>query len=469
MRLLYLLGVLLCTLPACQPDPAPDYTFQPNATPNTSVTADEGRFVPRVQPPNPALDVPRERLTFDAAKGLEHRQPNGTIIRIPAAAFVDADGQVVTGPVDLDYREFHRAAEVLVSGIPMKATAADGTRGDMQTAGMLEIRAAQNGQPLALAPHQSIDLDVASHVNDGDYATWTLDESTGEWTPTGTSAARPNPTYPTPTKVTKPRRPAPAAPVAYRADRPVLDLDFNQKLLKDLRIPRGVLWQYAGAGGADDPAGRIDLRRTDWNFAELEPLPGKATYRLVLKNNDQTFRTEVAPTLKGKKLDAAMADYQQQMATYQRELRQVSGKELIQTEQAEFVRNLRLNNLGFHNFDLIRGMPGGVRVYASFDYGTGDEGLNRGTEVFLITNDGRSVLRYHPDHFDRFTFSAERDNKLVALLPGNRVATFSQADFDAQLPRLQAAAGTGYTFQMQVHPTPLQSAKDLDRLLRKLG
>ena len=471
MRLIYLSGLLLCGLFACQSDTNTDYTLQPADA--TAQVIDDGRFARNVvQPPNAALDVPTETLRFDAATGFTYQQPNGTTLTIPAGAFVDAQGNPVSGEVTVAYREFHNAADVVVSGIPMKATDAAGNTGDMQTAGMLEVRAYQNDAPLQLAAGKALDLQMASHVDDAVYDQWYLDETTGEWLNQGVSEARPNPAYAAAKAEAEQRAKrsakAPVPPVAFRSDRPIIDFDFNPKTLAELNIPKGVLWQYAGNDQKQAALQQADLRGTDWNFAELEPT-GRGTYDLVLKNSEKTFRTEVAPTLKGAKLEAAMADYQQQLQRYQSNLREASGRELVKAEKAAFMRDMRLNNLGFHNFDLLMGMPGAVRVYASFDYGTGDEALNKGVDVFLITNDDRSVVRFTPDTFDEFTFSTERDNKLVALLPGNRVATFSQADFADRTEALRKAAGKGYTFKMTVHPRPLGSVKDLDRVLRKIG
>ena len=466
MRLIYCCGALLLSLFACQPDSQnADYTLQPADTP---AGVEEGRFARNVvQPPNPALDVPLQTVSFDAEEGLVYRHPSGSTLSVPAGAFVDAAGNPVRGAVELHYREFHHAADLVVAGIPLKAADQDGRLADMQTAGMVEVRATQADTPLRLAAGRSLELDMASHVDDAVYDTWSLDEQTGDWTNTGTSTARPNPARVPVKPVAAP--PAPAAPVAFRGDRPILDFDFNQKVLADLNLPKGVLWQYAGDDAGEARLLQSNLRGTAWNYADLEPIAGKATYRLVLKSKDQTIRTEVAPTLKGAKLEAAVAAYQTQLAAYKQNLREATGRELVLSEKAEFMRSMQLNNLGIHNFDLLMGMPNTVRVYASFDYGTGDESLNRGTDVFLITNDARSVLRFTPDNFDQFVFNPDQDNKLVALLPGNRIATFSQAEFAEKAANLRGKNGSGYTFRMTVHPNPLTSAKDLDRVLRKLG
>ena len=60
------------------------------------------------------------------------RLPSGTIIGVPDHSFVDQSGGIVQEEVILKFREFHNAADVLLSGIPMSIDSA-GRKGHLQT------------------------------------------------------------------------------------------------------------------------------------------------------------------------------------------------------------------------------------------------------------------------------------------------------------------------------------------------
>ena len=74
-----------------------------------------------IAPPLEAVDVAFKNFEIKNGEAQTFQLENGTSIEIPANAFVDANGQPVTSTVNIGYREFHNAAEILASGIPMKA------------------------------------------------------------------------------------------------------------------------------------------------------------------------------------------------------------------------------------------------------------------------------------------------------------------------------------------------------------
>src|SRR5690242_3550896 len=76
-------------------------------------------YYPRGITPPLAMRIPYDTLHFRAENGLAYHHSTGTNIQIPANALVDKDGFPVTGDVQLLYREFHHAEDILLSGIPM--------------------------------------------------------------------------------------------------------------------------------------------------------------------------------------------------------------------------------------------------------------------------------------------------------------------------------------------------------------
>ncbi|NJN77433.1 MAG: hypothetical protein HC803_03155 [Saprospiraceae bacterium] len=63
------------------------------------------------------------------------------------------------GKVDISYREFHDAAAIIASGIPMTNSEGDKY---METAGMFEINGSQNGQEVGIADDKEIEVKMGS-------------------------------------------------------------------------------------------------------------------------------------------------------------------------------------------------------------------------------------------------------------------------------------------------------------------
>lgn len=133
---------------------------------------------PLVQQPIPGLDVRKNVYTTSAKTGGLIEYPSGTKIFIPANAFVDANGNKITGNVTIDYREFRDPVDIIISGIPMKYDSA-GQSGDFESAGMFELNASVNGQEVFLAPGKKVDMEFAVVDTASTYNFYVLDEKDG--------------------------------------------------------------------------------------------------------------------------------------------------------------------------------------------------------------------------------------------------------------------------------------------------
>jgi len=125
------------------------------------VTASDTYFAsqPTVQPPFAKLIPPASERMFQASQGAELTLEDGGYLRIPASAFVDGNGEPVNGEVSIQYRTFHDQAELMLSGVPQNYDSA-GVRLQLASAGMIEVSAMQNGQPLALGPDQTLEVSI---------------------------------------------------------------------------------------------------------------------------------------------------------------------------------------------------------------------------------------------------------------------------------------------------------------------
>lgn len=141
---------------------------------------------PKVKPLLPGIDKPRERHPVDASAPIDVVMGDGVRVLIPAASIVDARGNPVEGMVELSYRSFSEPFEIIAAGIPMHVATAAGT-GHFETAGMYELYARREGEPLALAPGARITLERpgGQPLAEG-FVGWALDPATGAWAQRGT-------------------------------------------------------------------------------------------------------------------------------------------------------------------------------------------------------------------------------------------------------------------------------------------
>lgn len=141
-------------------------------------------YIPKynfIKPPIKGLDVERNFYTINPDIPNVLVYPSGTKILIPANAFTDSKGNPVKESVTISYREFRDPVDILVSGIPMKYDSA-GASNNFESAGMFEINASINKQPLQLATGKKIRMNFASTSIDSTYNFYSFNDSTGNWT-----------------------------------------------------------------------------------------------------------------------------------------------------------------------------------------------------------------------------------------------------------------------------------------------
>lgn len=110
--------------------------------------------------------------------------PSGTKLAIPANAFVDANGNPVTGTVEVQYAEFSSPVDFMFSGASM-VTHQDGEMAYYNSAGMFEITANKDGQELLLGEGKQIEVGLAMRDSMENVNFYEYNKATREWTTLG--------------------------------------------------------------------------------------------------------------------------------------------------------------------------------------------------------------------------------------------------------------------------------------------
>lgn len=308
---------------------------------------------------NPPLD--EIKPTFASAKinanqGGIYEYKNGSKLIVPAAAFRNTDGQLVEGEVEIEYREMHDFVDFFLSGIPMTYDSA-GTKYVLESAGMIEIIAKQNGQPLKMQPGKEIKVELISYITmprlnvNPKYNIYKLNASTRSWeyrnvdniqiiedlNEEGFENEELNilkTNYQSSiSKITtaenieinelearigmpiKPNRP-------FRAnkDQFSFDLDISENaspVVKELGEKyQSIIWHIS----PNSPEINTNAFNVVWESMDLKPLDDGQDFELILINGNHQERVIVTPALSGDEFTQAMSVYEVAMETYRKAL-----------------------------------------------------------------------------------------------------------------------------------------------------
>lgn len=129
---------------------------------------------------NEALNVPFNTYVISADNGGSFTHFTGTQVTVPANAFIDENGNSVTGDIIIQYREFHDPIDIFVSRIPMEYDTLKKTF-TFESAGMCDIRGYQNGKQVRLVPEKSIQIDMESRYGGNHYNLYYLNDDSQTW------------------------------------------------------------------------------------------------------------------------------------------------------------------------------------------------------------------------------------------------------------------------------------------------
>jgi hypothetical protein len=141
--------------------------------------------IPKILPPLKGIDVPFKTYKVEGNK--EQKiviEETGTIINIPANAFLDKDGKVVQSKVKVSFREFYNPLDFYLAGIPMNYSE-NGIEKAFESGGMVEINASTNNTQVFVNKENKIKVDVLSWTKSKDFNLYDLDSETGKWVDKG--------------------------------------------------------------------------------------------------------------------------------------------------------------------------------------------------------------------------------------------------------------------------------------------
>lgn len=316
---------------------------------------------PLIDPPLPQY-IQKEFVerSLDANAGGTLESQTGTRIHVPSDVFQDESGNAVSGEVQIRYREMHDVVDFFLAGIPMSYDSA-GVEYQLESAGMMEIYAQQNGKRLQIRPGRSIEVELVSEVtlestaDLAEFHTYRLDTLERNWVYEDVSQMMILETYfpdlpedhPLCTvqesfqmelaalesaerlalaeleeELALPA--APLRPQRHNGTDFVFDFDLSALLRnpqahslhpEQLQLLREeTLWQLHPTENID----RSSLAQ-QWDDVQIAPINNR-DFRLTLIKGNQQVSVVVNPVLSGSDYDRALAQYQTAMEAYDRDV-----------------------------------------------------------------------------------------------------------------------------------------------------
>jgi hypothetical protein len=398
-----------------------------------------------IRPPFKGVDIASRSYSIDAGKRSVIRTGTGTQITIPANSLTDADGNPVSGKVRLQFREIHTPVEILASGIPMRYDSL-GKGYDFVSAGMFEISAEQNNEPLAIKEGQQIDVSLASFKAGDGYSFYQLDTENGDWSNMGIAAADTNEE-----KAHKLK--------AFKDDNLVaFDIDYSAN--PELEPFNGINWTYVGTDRQSDPLKNKWILKERWRDIRLSSQNKRTgAYTITLSNRKKSVAMEMTPYFLEHQQEEEEA-FASKVENYRDLVEQQKAEEGKIQLEADLTRSFPISEFGLYNWDKIDKIVQEEQlavVNASFS--VDGKPLEAKSQVYFI-NGKEKLLARETVVWDKLVYQPKEKNWIVLVLPDNRAAVCGAGMFRRVKDESTAV------FELKTAPGKIGSVEDIKRLLR---
>jgi hypothetical protein len=311
-----------------------------------------------IKAPVPGMDIPFNTYRISVKEGGTIQYPTGSSLVIPPDAFVSGDGKDLGDSVDIKYREFHDPLSIFLSGIPMHYDSA-GVNNTLESAGMLEILAFDEGKSLSLKAQKPIRIKMASKNAEERFNLYELDTIQKNWIYKGkdkvekftaekTKSVKKHSSVAVEEKYIQP---AMADPGKF-----TFKIDYNAMEFSELSAYENVLFEVT------DKNFKPSYYKVNWNKISVRSGAQEGEYLIQLKKADTTISVRARPVF-GKE------DYARALAKFQEKNKQITMKQ----DQEEFDKQAALSKvnkeLSAYNSKMLTASAGklnGTAAYRTF-------------------------------------------------------------------------------------------------------
>ncbi len=451
-------------------------------------------------PPYQGLETQMTAFSINPLRDTVLILPSGTSLTIPHGSFVDAGGNPVSGNVDVLYREFHDAVDILLAGITMDYNSMDEKR-TLTTAGMFELDAKSKGQQLAVAKGKKIDVRLASNYPGTNYNFFYMNPQTSAWEWVDLPTVEVNQE-----KIDAKEALANKMPSLFMGDEyfvlsydRFLDYFLNddwykiqdhrndksiRRKLEEYKVkmydvvargevlfgksyyhPIELLWK--DLDGKAIPKWTSDFEfsweknaKGDWYISNfnLKKLEGNR-YEIYYKLGKKTFTKQMEAIIPLKNLlRLPAAEWQKR---YDEAMAQLAEEQAKVDLMAETYRTFSVSRLGIYNFDALLKMDNWFEIMPSF---TLNSSQTTNGDVVIILGDNSGYIKLNPEQYSTMRINPESGHRVIMLLPNNEIAIYPVEQFKGiDIESLRAQTKPPYTFALE--SKKVNSAVELRKIL----
>jgi hypothetical protein len=422
---------------------------------------------------NPAftdVDVPSSRYNFQAEKGDTLFHDSGSIIVFPAGSLVDKNGKEVKGEVQVSYREFADPVDFFIAGIPMDYDSA-GTNYVFESAGMCEIYAWQDQDPLYISKKSQPQIYLTSTNSDPAMNLYYLDPVKKTWVNKGkdiiNKLSNKKSKQPKAVAAAEDLPPAPAKPLKPSPDRHSFTIEIYPGSLPELEVYNNLKFEIH----PDEKRYKPEDASEYWTDVKIDKGPKPGTYKVTFSNSSRRISYLTRPVFEGEDYEKALElfeqknkEYQQLLATRQRETVEARNKQIEKDNRAtkdaqlsqSIIRVFSVEGFGLWNCDRLE-VRAGLPIIASFKDKSGKQlSLNK---ITLVNKDLNGIIEY--------------TNSLIRAIPHSQTMIWSVVDdqfmyvsYDEYKKCKIDTTVTEYTFTMKIHPHKITNRRDVDKIIQ---
>lgn len=414
--------------------------------------------------PIPGLHINDTIFHVDGANASTLEYFNGSQIEIPEGAFLDRNGNPVTGKVDIFYREFHDPGDIILAGIPMTYDSA-GERRHFESAGMFEIVATKDGQPLTISPSRPVKVRMVSHTDEDKFNVYYLDTAKKNWeylrkdkaellSVKKDSSLSKTDSLALAALSTEPLKPKKADP-----KRPSFNIEVDPAEFPELALYEGILFEV----DVDRTPYDSRLSKMDWDDAQIVRETGKKTYLITFSNGNESHTFATYAVVGGKDFAAVMKQYDDRYKAYQetRKLRETMEKnkqaklekQLKKMDSDRIARNLQalqqamanrrnfnttsedivfrvfiIEKFGIWNSDCPSSLPQGVELMVKLqNSATGNPIVAK--HIYLVEKGRNAIFTYYDYSLASFRYNPDEENLLWCITGDNKIAVMKPDEF----------------------------------------
>lgn len=394
-----------------------------------------------VNPPLPGADVPFSEYLLDPKRDTILNLMSGSEILIPREAFLDSKGLVVSTPVILRYREFRDFSDFFLSGIPMTYDSA-GTRFHFESAGMFEIRAFSENQPLYANSNAQIKVAMASQAPHNQFNIYYLDTIKGSWLYVSKDTTQTiNAVQPVVSVKQRLESTVIVEPLKSDYSQYVFEIDYDKKEFPELAAFNNVKFQVERTQEDFDPKWSNQM----WEDVQLKETEEDMTFRITFSNRNESHSFKARAVLEGEDYNRAVKNYKKILAAYSKrdssrlskekrkadslyqssEMANTNAMEIEKMKEVQFsgqqavVRVFQISRFGIWNSDNPCALPTATQVIAIFT-DQSNKPLNLSC-IYLGEKKRKVMFSYYSQGFSEFRFDPGVDNIVAGVTLDNKL------------------------------------------------